>query len=641
MRLIRDSQKLPNELRVLDLCTGTGCIPLLFHHELYAARKDVDLRAVGIDISDKALQLAVHNLQRVRKQKSWVHRGAIGFMKADVLASPFAELSYTRPAVPTALRFAMLPSLWDVVISNPPYISPRGYWSTTTRSVRGFEPKLALVPPSKTGKDDTKRGDAFYLPILRIASDVDARVVLLEIADLDQAIRVARAARALNIFDGIEIWREQPDEPSEIPAEVEGFPVLGQGNGRSVVCWRGLGTAWLGKTAQRDASSASAVSVFPATAVAHEATSDPETSSSRVYSKSDELKKSRALAFARRSPGPRAENVIMQRKPDVVPDVERNIAPPSPVQRASPASKERKAKPQRFNTRPSPSPSPLEHPLRSTASPEPEPTPKSKPIPKLKSTPKPNPAPKLQLGRPKSTLLLRLAHTAKAYAHAVPFGDIMLAKQAIASELGYAVQTVYRGLLRLQRDGVLERKDRWAERDARIVELRREGKQYKDISKIVGVNESKIWRVLKRGGAVHAKGVRAGRGEWIKRLRSEGKRYEDISQIVGVHTSTVWGVLKRKRGLVYTKGWRAERREQIKRLKSEGKDNTEIGRIVGVSQGTVRRWLKREGVFVYTKEFWAEREERIKRLKNEGKSNAEIGEIVGVSLVTVRKWLKR
>jgi predicted DNA-binding protein YlxM (UPF0122 family) len=246
-RLVGRVQSLPRELRVLDLCTGSGCIPLLFHHDLSAARADVELRVLGVDVSHRALQLAVHNLARVRRNHPGAHKGSVGYLQADVLANPFADAVHSRLAVSTALRRARLPHIWDILISNPPYISPSAYWKSTARSVRGFEPKLALVPPPKTGDSDAEQADAFYRPILDIASEVEAKLVLLEVAGLDQALRVARAAQALRIFDGVEIWRDQPDEPDDPSTETAEFPVLGQGNARSVVCWRGAGAAWLGK----------------------------------------------------------------------------------------------------------------------------------------------------------------------------------------------------------------------------------------------------------------------------------------------------------------------------------------------------------------------------------------------------------
>ena len=63
---------------------------------------------------------------------------------------------------------------------------------------------------------------------------------------LEQAVRVARLARKLDIFDGIEVWRDNPDTSSQTTSEGS-FEVYGEGNGRSVVCWRGVGGSWLGK----------------------------------------------------------------------------------------------------------------------------------------------------------------------------------------------------------------------------------------------------------------------------------------------------------------------------------------------------------------------------------------------------------
>lgn len=246
--LVRDAQNLPNELRILDLCTGTGCIPLLFRHEFSAKRKDVDLRVLGIDISDKSMSLARQNL-RNNEIGSYAKTGMTNFAKADVLADPFADLTAGAPLpVRNVLNYNKWASFWDIVISNPPYISPSAYWNTTMRSVRKFEPKLALVPPPRTEFDDTQQGDLFYPRLLKLTEGVEAKVVLLEVADLEQALRVARLAQKLDVFDGIEIWRDDPDTSSNQPTSEDGFQVYGKGNGRSVVCWRGTGGAWLGKS---------------------------------------------------------------------------------------------------------------------------------------------------------------------------------------------------------------------------------------------------------------------------------------------------------------------------------------------------------------------------------------------------------
>ena len=244
-KLVRDAQNLPNEVRILDLCTGTGCIPLLFRHEFTAERKDVDLRIVGVDISDKSLGLANHNLRK-NEIGNEARNGMTNFAKADVLTSPFDELTEGTPLpVRNVLNYNRWSPFWDILISNPPYISPSAYWKTTMRSVRKYEPKLALVPSPRSKFNDTQQGDMFYPRLLKIAEEVEAKVVLLEVADIEQALRVARLAQKLDVFDGIEIWRDDPTS-SQCSSE-DGFEVHGEGNGRSVVCWRGVGGSWLGK----------------------------------------------------------------------------------------------------------------------------------------------------------------------------------------------------------------------------------------------------------------------------------------------------------------------------------------------------------------------------------------------------------
>jgi HemK-like putative methylase len=217
----------------LDLCTGTGCIPLLLHHELFN-QSDFEPNIghiTGIDISDHALRLAEENktqcVQNVQTRQS----------------SSLSILSDPR---------------YDILISNPPYISSSAFRRTTSASVRKYEPKLALVPPvpnlsiDQVSEDD---GDLFYPKLFDLASMLDTKVVLFEVADMEQAIRVAGLAG--DAWDVVEIWR---DDPGAGGGEVESVDigegearrrigVKGVGNGRSVVAYRGEGSRWLGKGA--------------------------------------------------------------------------------------------------------------------------------------------------------------------------------------------------------------------------------------------------------------------------------------------------------------------------------------------------------------------------------------------------------
>jgi methylase of polypeptide subunit release factors len=245
----------------LDLCTGTGCIPLLSYYEFTSkyGRKAQDLEVVGVDISSAAINLANKNLQRLVSDGTLHPKPNLQFLQADILAATGNEGGTDLLSLDSALEHCTSAGSspkghWDILISNPPYISPAAFAHTTTRSVKRYEPLLALVPSlptssSSTPQDtdqatqDQTQGDLFYPRLLSIAADLSVKVVLFEVADLEQAKRVAGMAEKQNIWDGVEIWR---DDPSSGEMETEtGIKVLGTGNGRSVVAYRGEGKDWL------------------------------------------------------------------------------------------------------------------------------------------------------------------------------------------------------------------------------------------------------------------------------------------------------------------------------------------------------------------------------------------------------------
>lgn len=226
-------------LRVLDLCTGTGCIPILLHALL--APLFPCLQFAGIDISSTALNLARDNVRHNISRKRLRNRASreIQFYKSDVLAEDVDITIWTNKMN------------WDVVVSNPPYISPRGFDTTTSRSVRKYEPKEALVPPfssstrGESAVSGNECGDAFYPHILRLAKEVRAKFLLVEVADIEQAGRVAGMVLRELDWQGCQIWRDYPAQdqnPDEKEYEtIFGRPVVvkGAGNRRAVFAWRG------------------------------------------------------------------------------------------------------------------------------------------------------------------------------------------------------------------------------------------------------------------------------------------------------------------------------------------------------------------------------------------------------------------
>lgn len=105
--------------RILDLCTGSGCIAWTLALELPRAQ------VTAVDISDGAL--AVASSQDFSEEISRTGAVAPAFIKTDVLAGPssFADKKY------------------DLIVSNPPYVMNKEK-ALMRSNVLDHEPHLAL-----------------------------------------------------------------------------------------------------------------------------------------------------------------------------------------------------------------------------------------------------------------------------------------------------------------------------------------------------------------------------------------------------------------------------------------------------------------------------------------------------------------
>jgi release factor glutamine methyltransferase len=107
--IIKENQT--SDLRILDIGTGTGCIPITLALEMKKPE------VFGIDISEDALKIAASNAKKLK--------AIVSFSTCDILID--------------------LPQIQglDILVSNPPYI-PLHEKNKMHKNVLDFEPHLAL-----------------------------------------------------------------------------------------------------------------------------------------------------------------------------------------------------------------------------------------------------------------------------------------------------------------------------------------------------------------------------------------------------------------------------------------------------------------------------------------------------------------
>lgn len=124
--LVEEVLKKADKKRVLDMCTGSGCI-------LISIVKQCNVKeAVGVDISEQALKVAKENANRYQAKIKWIQSNL----------------------------FECVTGEYDIIVSNPPYIETKEI-ETLMPEVRLHEPILAL--------DGKENGLYFYEQIIEKA----------------------------------------------------------------------------------------------------------------------------------------------------------------------------------------------------------------------------------------------------------------------------------------------------------------------------------------------------------------------------------------------------------------------------------------------------------------------------------------
>lgn len=146
-------KELNDGMRVLDMCTGSGCILLSLLH--YSN----DCEGLGVDLSAEALEVAGRNVLKVLTPEKAEHAH---FLQSDL--------------------FEKVEGKFEIIVSNPPYIASAEV-EKLMPEVRDHEPRMAL--------DGTEDGLHFYRRIIEEAGKhlVSSGMLFFEIGyDQGQAV---------------------------------------------------------------------------------------------------------------------------------------------------------------------------------------------------------------------------------------------------------------------------------------------------------------------------------------------------------------------------------------------------------------------------------------------------------------------
>lgn len=127
-------KQLHDGMRILDLCTGSGCILLSLLH--YSN----DCEGVGTDLSPQALTVAVKNYERLCGKRPDMKAK---FLEGDLFAALENGRTSEDEMAPEDSETLSVGQRFDIIVSNPPYIET-DVIPTLMPEVRVHEPLMAL-----------------------------------------------------------------------------------------------------------------------------------------------------------------------------------------------------------------------------------------------------------------------------------------------------------------------------------------------------------------------------------------------------------------------------------------------------------------------------------------------------------------
>ncbi len=171
--LIEKVLELPfgENVNVLDMCTGSGCIAITLYKEMIKTRK---VNVVATDLSIDALLVARENAKKLEAKIKFLQGDLFSALKCNNSSEKNDDISYNS--------LMEYPTQFDIIVSNPPYIP--------TKDIEELESEVKLHDPFMALDGDVD-GLKFYRNIIKGAKEylLENGYLAFEIG-FDQALAV-------------------------------------------------------------------------------------------------------------------------------------------------------------------------------------------------------------------------------------------------------------------------------------------------------------------------------------------------------------------------------------------------------------------------------------------------------------------